>query len=150
MTLPLSATDQLFEAKDYKNLIVVYRNGAPVRLSDLGRVIDGTEDVRNTGLSRGRPAVMIWVNRQPNANIIDTVDRIKALLPQFQASLPPGVRSRTSTATVLSPSSRFCETTGAQRVNTLMFHFSGDPGRVGFLEERVGDLLFRAYPCRFR
>ena len=89
---PLSATDQLFEAKDYKNLIVVYRNGAPVRLSDLGRVVDGTEDVRNMGLSRGRPAVMIWVNRQPNANIIDTVDRIKALLPQFRASLPPGVR----------------------------------------------------------
>jgi multidrug efflux pump len=92
MTLPLSTTDQLFEAKDYKNLVVVYRNGAPVRLSDLGRVIDGTEDVRNMGLSRGRPAVMIWVNRQPNANIIDTVDRIKALLPQFRATLPAGVR----------------------------------------------------------
>jgi multidrug efflux pump len=92
MTLPLSATDQLFEAKDYRNLVVVYRNGAPVRLSDLGRVIDATEDVRNMGLSRGRPAVMIWVNRQPNANIIDTVDRIKALLPQFRAALPAGVR----------------------------------------------------------
>jgi multidrug efflux pump len=88
---PLSATDQLFEAKDYKNLIVVYRNGAPVRLKDLGSVVDGTEDVRNMGLSRGNPAVMIWVNRQPNANIIDTVDRIKALLPQFRASLPPDV-----------------------------------------------------------
>jgi multidrug efflux pump len=90
-TMPLLATDQLFEAKDYKDLIVVYRNGAPVRLSDLGRVIDGNEDVRNMGLSRGKPAVMIWVNRQPNANIIETVDRIKALLPQFRASLPPDV-----------------------------------------------------------
>ncbi len=90
--IPLLATDQLFEAKDYRNLIVLYRHGAPVRLSDLGRVVDGNEDVRNMGLSRGKPAVMIWVNRQPNANIIDTVERIKALLPQFRASLPPDVR----------------------------------------------------------
>ncbi len=90
-TVPILSSDQLFEAKDYRNLIVVYRNGAPVRLSDLGRVVDGTEDIRNTGLSEGKPAVMIWVNRQPNANIIDTVNRIKALLPQFRASLPPNV-----------------------------------------------------------
>jgi multidrug efflux pump len=89
--LPLLATDQLFEAKDYRNLVVVYRNGAPVRLSDLGRVVDGTEDVRNMGLARGKPAVMLQIRRQPNANIIDTVDRIKALLPQFRASLPPAV-----------------------------------------------------------
>ncbi len=90
--IPLLATDQLFVAKDYRDLVVLYRNGAPVRLSDLGRVVDGNEDVRNMGLSRGNPAVMIWVNRQPNANIIDTVERIKALLPQFRASLPPDVR----------------------------------------------------------
>jgi multidrug efflux pump len=90
-TIPLLATDQLFEAKDYKDLVVVYRNNAPVRLSDLGRVVDGTEDVRNMGLARGKPAVMIQVNRQPNANIIATVDRIEALLPQFRASLPTTV-----------------------------------------------------------
>src|SRR5262249_23099143 len=90
-TIPLLSSDQLFEAKDYKDLIVVYRNNAPVRLSDLGRVVDGTEDVRNMGLARGKPAVMIQVNRQPNANIIDTVDRIEALLPQFRASLPTTV-----------------------------------------------------------
>ena len=91
MTMPLLATDQLFEAKDYKDLVVVYRNNAPVRLSDLGRVVDGNEDVRNMGLARGKPAVTIQVNRQPNANIIDTVDRIEALIPQFRASLPPTV-----------------------------------------------------------
>jgi multidrug efflux pump len=90
-TAELLATDQLFEAKDYQNLVVVYRHGAPIRLSDLGRVVDGTEDVRNMGLARGKPSVMVQVNRQPNANIIDTVDRIKALLPQFRASLPSGV-----------------------------------------------------------
>jgi multidrug efflux pump len=98
----LSATDQLLEAKDYQNLIVVYRNNAPVRLSDLGRVIDGTEDVRNMGLSGGKPAVLMQISRQPNANIIDTVDRIKALLPEFRAALPPNVQlnidtDRTST-----------------------------------------------------
>jgi multidrug efflux pump len=90
-TIPLLATDQLFEAKDYRDLIVVYRNNAPVRLSDLGRVVDGTEDVRNMGLARGKPAIMIQIHRQPNANIIDTVDRIEALLPQFRASLPTAV-----------------------------------------------------------
>ncbi len=91
MTIPLYANDQLFQAKDYKDLVPIYRNNAPIRLSDLGRVVDGNEDVRNMGLARGKPAVTIQVNRQPNANIIDTVDRIKALLPQFRASLPPTV-----------------------------------------------------------
>jgi len=91
VTMTLRANDQLFDAKDYKDLVVVYRNGAPVRLSDLGRVVDGTEDVRNMGMSNDEEAVIIYVSRQPNANIIDSVDRIKALLPQFRASLPPNV-----------------------------------------------------------
>ncbi len=91
-TVPLLATDQLFTAKDYKDLVVLYRNNAPVRLSDLGRVVDGNEDIRNMGLAHGAPAVNIQVLRQPNANIIDTVDRIKKLLPQFRASLPAAVK----------------------------------------------------------
>src|SRR5580704_8577690 len=90
--LPIYATDQLFLAKEYKDLVVVYRNGAPVRLSDLGRVIDGNEDVRNLGLVNGNPMVQIQINRQPNANIVDTVARIKELMPQFRAQLPPTVR----------------------------------------------------------
>ena len=57
--MPLYASDQLFQAKDYKNLVVVYRNGAPVRLSDLGRVIDANEDVRNLGIVNGNPMVQI-------------------------------------------------------------------------------------------
>jgi len=89
--VPIYASDQLFLAKDYKDLVVVYRNGAPVRLSDLGRVIDGNEDVRNLGIVNGNPMVLIQINRQPNANIVDTVARIKALIPQFQAQLPPTV-----------------------------------------------------------
>jgi multidrug efflux pump len=98
----LSATDQLLEAKDYKDLIVVYRNNAPVRLSDLGRVVDGTEDVRNMGLSNGRPAVLMQISRQPNANIIETVDRIKALLPEFRATLPPNVQLNVDTDRTLT------------------------------------------------
>jgi multidrug efflux pump len=89
--VPIYASDQLFLAKDYKDLVVVYRNGAPVRLSDLGRVIDANEDVRNFGVVNGNPMVQIQINRQPNANIVDTVARIKALMPQFQAQLPPTV-----------------------------------------------------------
>ena len=71
---------------------MVYRNGAPVRLSDLGRVIDSSEDVRNLGIVNGNPMVLIQINRQPNANIVETVARIKALMPQFEAQLPPTVR----------------------------------------------------------
>src|ERR1700749_3121172 len=90
-TMPLLVSDQLLQASDYRNLVVVFRNGAPVRLSHLGRVVDSVEDVRNLGLANGIPAVLIQISRQPNANIIDTVDRIKAILPQFKATLPPTV-----------------------------------------------------------
>ena len=90
--LPIYASDQLFKADEYKNLVVMYRNGAPVRLSDLGRVVDANEDVRNFGVINGDPMVEIMVSRQPGANIVETVARIKALLPQFRAQLPPSVQ----------------------------------------------------------
>jgi multidrug efflux pump len=92
--IPLYSTDQLFLAKDYQNLVVVDRNKAAVRLSDLGRVVDGNEDVRNLGIVNGNPMVQIQINRQPNANVVDTVARIKALMPEFEAQLPPTVRFR--------------------------------------------------------
>ena len=90
-TTPLIVSDQLLEAKDYRNLIVVFRNGSPVRLSDLGRVVDSVEDVRNLGMADGQPAVLIQISRQPNANVVETVKRIKDMLPRFKASLPPSV-----------------------------------------------------------
>jgi multidrug efflux pump len=90
--IPIYTTDQLFLAKEYKDLVVVYRKGAPVRLSDLGRVVDANEDVRNFGVINGNPMVQIQVTRQPGANIVETVERIRALMPQFQAQLPPTVR----------------------------------------------------------
>ncbi len=92
--IPIYSSDQLFLAKDYKDLVVVYRNGAPVRLSDLGHVIDANEDVRNLGIVNGNPMVQIQINRQPNANIVETVARIKALMPQFRAQLPQPFASR--------------------------------------------------------
>ena len=88
----LSTTDQLFKAKEYKPLVVAYKNGSPVRLSDLGDVTDGNENIRNFGGYNGKPAILLMVFRQPAANIIDTVDRVRALLPQLQASIPPSIR----------------------------------------------------------
>ncbi len=100
--LPIYASDQLFTANEYKDLVVVYRKGAPVRLSDLGRVIDSSEDVRNLGIVNGNPMVLIEINRQPNANIVDTVARIKALMPQFEAQLPPTVRFKIASDRTIS------------------------------------------------
>ena len=90
-TWQLRTTDQLLQAKQYIPLVVAYQNGAAVRLSDLGEVTDSVEDLRNAGMSNGKPSVLIIVFRQPGANIIETVDRVRALLPLFQASIPPSI-----------------------------------------------------------
>ncbi|HZP60276.1 MAG TPA: efflux RND transporter permease subunit [Opitutaceae bacterium] len=82
------SNDQARSAADYRNLIVAYRNRAPVRLSDVAEVSDSVEDLRNLGLTNGRPSVIVVISRQPGANIIDTVDRVRALLPALQASIP--------------------------------------------------------------
>ena len=87
----LSATDQLLSADQYRPLIVAYNNGAAVRLSDVADVLDSVEDVRNAGMVDGTPSVMIIIFRQPGANIIDTVDRVLAALPQLQASISPAI-----------------------------------------------------------
>ncbi|HEX9304013.1 MAG TPA: multidrug efflux RND transporter permease subunit [Thermoanaerobaculia bacterium] len=90
-TWSISTTDQLLHAEEYRSLIIRYQNGAPVRLSDVAQVTDSVEDIRTGGLSNGKPAVLIIVFRQPGANIIATVDRVRALLPQLQASVPPAI-----------------------------------------------------------
>jgi len=87
----LYTNDQANHAADYRDLVVAYRNGAAVRLSDLGEVVDSVENLRNGGIANGKPSVLVILYRQPNANIIDTVDRIKAMLPQLRASMPHGV-----------------------------------------------------------
>src|SRR2546421_9976516 len=83
----IQATDQLLSADEYRPLIVAYRNGAPIRLSDIADVEDSVKDLRGGGLANGKRAVLIIVFRQPGANIIDTVDRVRDLLPQLKASI---------------------------------------------------------------
>src|SRR5580704_8648415 len=85
------SNDQAVRAEDYKSLVVAYRNGAAVRLTDVGDVLDSVENQRNLGLSNGKRAVMMIVYRQPGANIIDMVDRVKALMPQLRASVSPAI-----------------------------------------------------------
>jgi multidrug efflux pump subunit AcrB len=84
-------TDQIFRSEQYRNLIVAYKNGAPVRLADVADVQDAVEDIHNVGLANGKPAVLIIVFRQPGANIIETVDRVYAALPQLKASISPAI-----------------------------------------------------------
>ena len=90
-TWEIGASDQLFKAAEYRPLIVAYRNGSPVRISDLGDAVDSVEDLRNAGYANGKPSVLIILFRQPGANIIDTVDLIRAALPQLKAAIPQSI-----------------------------------------------------------
>ncbi len=85
----ISSNDQARTASQYRSLVVAYRNGAPVRLAEVATILDSVEDIRNLGLSNSHSAVIVQVMRQPGANVIDTVDRLIALLPQLRASIPP-------------------------------------------------------------
>jgi multidrug efflux pump len=109
----VGANDQLFRAKDYRPLIVAYKKGSPVRLSDVAEVVDAPETLRTSGYTNGnpvvakgavaprtpvhadaKPSVLLIIFRQPGANIIDTVDRIRAMLPQLKADIPPTIEMR--------------------------------------------------------
>ena len=85
------ANDQATKAAQYRDLVIAYRNGAAVKLSDVAEVVDSVEDLRNAGLVNGKPGVAIVVSRQPGANIIDVVDSVRAELPRLIASLPGDV-----------------------------------------------------------
>ena len=87
-TWEIRTNDQLHSVEDYLPLIVSYREGRAVRLSDVATVEHSVEDVRTMGVANGTPAVLIIINRQPGANIIETVDRVRAILPQLEASIP--------------------------------------------------------------
>ena len=85
------ANDQAKTAADYLPVIVAYRNGAAVRLADVGEVVDSVQDLRNAGITNGKPSVVLLVTTQPNANIIETVDRVIAMVPELRASIPATV-----------------------------------------------------------
>jgi multidrug efflux pump len=91
-TWDIDSNDQLHLASEYQQLIVSYHQGAPVRVSDVAEVLDSVEDVRNAGFTNGTPCVLLIVFRQPGVNIIETVDRVRALLPQLQASIPQAIK----------------------------------------------------------
>ena len=88
----IGANDQIYTADQFQKIIVAYRNGAPVRLGDIGKVVDNVENVRLAAWVGSKPSVVLDILRQPGANIIETADRVKALLPKLRASLPPSVR----------------------------------------------------------
>ncbi|MBW8066262.1 MAG: multidrug transporter subunit MdtC, partial [Ferrovum sp.] len=83
--------DQAKTAKEYRPLILAYRHGNPIRLQDIAEVEDSVQDLRTLGLANGQRAILLIVSRQPSANIIETVDRIRAILPRLQASIPTSI-----------------------------------------------------------
>ncbi|MDQ5986098.1 MAG: Multidrug resistance protein MdtC [Syntrophus sp. SKADARSKE-3] len=91
-TWEIQTNDQLRRANQYEPLVLAYRSGAAVRLSDVADVLDAVEDVRAMGLINGKPAVSIMIFRQPDANIIETVDEVRSLLPYLEAAMPGGVK----------------------------------------------------------
>ncbi len=88
----IGVNDQIFSASEYKPIIIAYKNGSPVRVSDIGDVVDNVENVRLAGWAGDKPAVIVDVQRQPGANIIETADKVKALLPKLKSAIPPAIK----------------------------------------------------------
>jgi multidrug efflux pump len=88
----IGANDQLYSSKDFRPLVIAYKNGAPIHLSDVAQVLDDAENVNQAAWTNQSPAVVLNIQRQPGANVIEVVDRIKRLMPQLQASLPASVK----------------------------------------------------------
>ena len=91
-TSSLNTTDQMLKAKDYGDTVISFKRGAALLVKDVAQARDSVEDLRNDGLTNGKPSVMVVIFRQPGANILDTVDRVRALEDQLRASLPPTVQ----------------------------------------------------------
>ncbi len=87
----LATDDQLFDAKSFRPIVLAYKNGAAVRLADVATVVDGVENVQLAGWANEKRAIILNVQRQPGANVIEVAERVKALLPKLEASLPPGI-----------------------------------------------------------
>jgi hydrophobe/amphiphile efflux-1 (HAE1) family protein len=91
-TFTLNTNDQLLKPDAYDNLVIAYRNGSPVRIRDVGKAIEGPENDLLAGWYNKQRAIILAVQRVPGANVIETVDRVKAMLPQLEASIPPGIK----------------------------------------------------------
>ncbi|MDF3033318.1 MAG: multidrug transporter [Alphaproteobacteria bacterium] len=90
-SLDIVSNDQLFDADSYKSVVVSYKNNAPVRLMDVGEVVDSVEDIRNVGISDGKPSVVMIVFKQPGSNIIETVDRLYKAIDQMKSTIPAAI-----------------------------------------------------------
>lgn len=90
-TSEIIANDQIFKAHEYKPLIIDFKDGAPIRLSDVADVVDSVEDLRNAGVSNGKPAVVLVIFKQPSVNVIETVDNVKAMLPKLKGAIPTDI-----------------------------------------------------------
>ena len=86
------ANDQLLDSKDWNDVIVAYRNGGPLRIRDIGQAVTGPEDAKQAAWANGKRGVFLVVYKQPGANVIDTVDKIKAMLPRLVAAIPPAIK----------------------------------------------------------
>ncbi len=93
-TVTVDSTDQLTVAREYDALIVAYRNGAPVRVRDIGRALDAVEDVRQAAWVQDQRCIIVDIHKQPGFNVVETIDRIKSALPELRSSLPPGIDVR--------------------------------------------------------
>jgi len=107
--------DQLVRSKDWNNVIVAYRNGAPLRVSDIGQAVTGPQDTKQAAWADGKRSVFLVIYKQPGANVIDIVNKIKAELPRIKASMPPAIdiftlsdRTQTIRALFTTYSSRCC------------------------------------------
>ena len=131
----LYANDQANKPEDYQPLIIAYRNGAPVRLTDVATVEQGPENIRNAGIANGKSAVLVILYRQPGGNIIETVDRVIAMLPQLRASLAADIDLNVALdrSTTIRASLHEVETT------LMIADRPGDPGRVPVPAQRAGD-----------
>ncbi len=107
-------------AADYRNLVVAWRDGAGIRLADIADVLDGVEDTRTLGLFNGEPAVIVLVTRQPGANVIETVDGVRALLPELQAQLPGDVRLQVASDSTNSIRASLREIEGTLVISILL------------------------------
>jgi multidrug efflux pump len=92
----ITANDQAIHAADYRPIIIAWKDGAPVRLADVAEVINGVQDIRNAGLTNGKPSVQLRVQRSPNSNIIEIADAVYALMPQLRAALPDDIKLEVS------------------------------------------------------
>jgi multidrug efflux pump len=125
-------TDQLFGASAYKPLIIDYQNGHPVRLQDIGDVVNSVENIYTSGLANGKPAIMVIVFKSPGANIIRTVDAIKQAMPQLQASIPSSIQinqvlDRTQTIRAALHDVELTLLTSVVLVVLVVFFFLRDP-----------------------